>query len=298
MVFRMPSGVPQAERDVTRALNASALWQDLDLELRIEPVKTRIRLESIRGMLPVVRVLAVRDFKAKFKQSALGPLWIFLQPLALLAAFLVGFHSVASIGTAGVPYVVFVLVALGAWTYFQASLSMGAVSLVTNAQIIQRTACPRLAFPIASLIANLPSLAVPLVAGLVAAAVTGELSPRVLLLPLGLLWLFATTAGVVAITSALNVRYRDLLAVLPLILQVGVFFSPIGYQAADLPGVARTLIGLNPLTGVMEIWRWMILPINPPDWGLIAISGTVTVVLVIAGWFIFTRSEPTMADVV
>lgn len=294
----MASGRSPVVQDVRREPGASALWRDDDLELRIESVRTRIHLDNLATMLPVVRVLAIRDFKAKFKQSALGPLWIFLQPLALLAAFLVGFHSVAAIGTAGIPYVVFVLVVLGAWTYFQAALSMGAVSLVTNGQLMQRTACPRLAFPIASLIANLPSLAVPLVAGVAAAAFTGELSPRVVLLPLGIAWLIAVTAGTVAMFSALTVRYRDLMAVLPLMLQVGVFFSPIGYQAADLPGVAQTLLGLNPLAGVMETWRWMILPINPPDSGLIAISLAVTVVLVLAGWFVFTRSEPTMADVV
>ena len=290
--------MPQVEPDVLSVPDADVVWQDIDLELRLEPVKTRIHLNIIAAMLPVVRVLAVRDFKAKFKQSLLGPVWIFLQPLALLAAFLVGFHAVATIKTSGVPYVVFVLVALGAWTYFQASLSMGAVSVVTNAQLMQRTACPRLAFPIAALIANLPSLAVPLVAGVAAAAITGELSPRVLLLPLGLLWLIAATAGVVAMTSALNVRYRDLLAVLPLILQVGVFFSPIGYQVSDLPSWARIVIGLNPLAGVMETWRWMVLPIHPPSVGLIATSLAVTIVLVLAGWFVFTRSEPTMADVV
>ncbi len=294
----MASGRSEVVQDVQQEPGAIALWRDDDLELRIEPVKSRIRLGNIAVIFPVVRVLAVRDFKAKFKQSLLGPVWIFLQPLALLAAFLVGFHSVAAVGTAGVPYVVFVLAALGAWTYFQASLSMGAVSLVTNAQLMQRTACPRLAFPIASLIANLPSAAVPLFSGLAAAALTGNLSPRVLLLPIGLVWLIAVTAGTVALISSLAVRYRDLMAVLPLILQVGVFFSPIGYQAADLPGAAQLWLGLNPLAGVMEIWRWMILPIGAPNAGLVAISALVTVVLVLGGWFVFTRSEPTMADVV
>lgn len=294
----MVSGVPQVDPEIGRAPGADVLWQDVDLELRLEAVRTRIHPGDIAVMLPVIRVLALRDFKAKFKQSLLGPVWIFLQPLALLAALIVGFHAVATISTSGVPYVVFVLVALGAWTYFQASLSMGAVSVVTNAQLMQRTACPRLAFPIASLIANLPSLGVPLVAGITAAAVTGELSPRVLLLPLGLLWLLAVTGGVVMMTSALNVRYRDLLAILPLVLQVGIFFSPIGYQASNLSGVARALIGFNPLAGVMETWRWMILPIHPPAAGLIATSLAVTIAFVLAGWFIFTRSEPTMADVV
>lgn len=289
---------PQAIQDVQQDRGAVALWRDDDLELRIEPVKTRIRLSNLPAMLPVVRVLAVRDFKAKFKQSLLGPAWIFLQPLALLAAFLVGFRAVAVVSTSGIPYVLFVLVALGAWTYFQASLSMGAVSLVTNGLLMQRTACPRLAFPVAALIANLPSAAVPLVAGLAAAAITGDLSIRVLLLPLGLVWLLAVTAGTVAITSALAVRYRDLTAVLPLILQVGVFFSPIGYQASNLPSSIRLLIGLNPLAGVMEIWRWMVLPIGAPDWRLVAISAAVTAVLVIGGWMVFTRAEPTMADIV
>lgn len=294
----MVSSVTHIDPDVRYPPDVDVLWQDVDFELRLEAVKSRIHLGSIPAMLPVIRVLALRDFKAKFKQSMLGPVWIFLQPLALLAALVVGFHAVATVSTSAVPYGVFVLVALGAWTYFQASLTMGAVSLLTNAQLMQRTACPRLAFPIASLIANLPSLAIPLVAGVGAAAVAGELSPRVLLLPLGLLWLIAVTAGVVMMTSALNVRYRDLLAVLPLVLQVGVFFSPIGYQASNLPGVARVLIGFNPLAGVMETWRWMILPIHPPAAGLIATSLAVTIALVFVGWFIFTRFEPTMADVV
>lgn len=289
---------PRVLRTVRLAPTARGPGQELGPELLIEPVKTRIRLRHVASMGPVVRVLAVRDFKVRFKQSLLGPLWLVLQPLALLAAFLVGFHSVAAVGTDGVSYVVFVLVALGAWSYFQACLTTGSISLISNAQIIQRTACPRLAFPIASLIAGLPSVAIPLVAGMVAATVTGEISLRVLLLPVGLLWLFAVTAGTVTLVSALTLRYRDLLAILPLILQVGVFFSPIGYQSSDLPGIASTLIGINPLAGVMETWRWMILPIDPPDAGLMILSTIVTIVLLTAGWLVFTRSEPRMADLV
>jgi len=240
----------------------------------------------------------MRDFKAKFKQSALGPLWIVLQPLLLLFAFLVGFHSVADVGTEGVPFIAFVLTALGAWTYFQSALGMGAMSLLSNVQLLRRTACPRVAFPIATLIANLPAMVVPLTAALVVSAALGRLSVRVLLLGPGIVWLALVAAGSVGLASALTVRYRDLVAVLPIVLQMGMFISPVGYTVSDLPGLARTVVEINPLSGVIEMWRWAVLSTGPPDAITVILSGASTVVLVVAGWLVFTRSEPTMADVV
>ena len=275
-----------------------APWLDVGYEVRIEAVRSRIKLRQLGSIAPVIAVLAQRDFKAKFKQSLLGPAWIVLQPILLLCAFLIGFHSVADVGTAGVPYVAFVLAALGAWTYFQSALSAGAMSLLSNVQLLRRTACPRLAFPVATLIANLPSMLVPMIAAVIVAGVLGKLSTHLLLLPIGLLWLILVTAGTVAIASALTVRYRDLVAVLPLLLQVGMFVSPVGYEAADLPGIARTLVELNPLTGVMETWRWAILSVGPPTLVTGCLSLATTAALVISGWLLFTRSEPTMADVV
>jgi lipopolysaccharide transport system permease protein len=277
---------------------APTQWRDEGIEVRIEPVRTRISLRQLPSIAPVVAVLAVRDFKAKFKQSLLGPVWIVLQPLLLLFAFLVGFHSVANVGTAGVPYIAFVLTAIGAWSYFQSALSMGAMSLLSNVQLLRRTACPRLAFPTATLIANLPSMLVPMVAAVLLAGAEGRLSARLPLLALGIIWLWLVTAGSVAITSSLTVRYRDLVAVLPILLQVGMFVAPVGYQSTDLPGLARIVIELNPLTGVIDTWRWAILSISPPPLTTTLLSAASTVVLVVAGWLLFTRSEPTMADVV
>jgi lipopolysaccharide transport system permease protein len=273
-------------------------WVDAGYEVRVAPVRSRLRLRQLPAMRPVIAVLAMRDFKAKFKQSALGPVWLVLQPTLLLIAFLVGFHSVADVGTLGVPYVAFVLVALGAWTYFQSALGMGAMSLLSNIALLRRTACPRLAFPIASLIANLPSMAVPLVASVIVAGAIGRLSIRLLALPVGILWLVVVTAGAVGIASALTVRYRDLVAVLPIILQMGVFVSPVAYTVYDLPGITRTLVEINPLSGVIETWRWSILTTGPPSTSNLILSGASTVVLVVAGWLVFTRSEPTMADVI
>ena len=104
--------------------------------------------------------------------------------------------------------------------------------------------------------------------------------------------------GAVGVASALTVRYRDLVAVLPIVLQMGMFVSPVGYTVTDLPGVTRTIVEINPLSGVIEMWRWSILSTDPPTSATVLLSVASTLVLVIAGWLVFTRSEPTMADVI
>jgi lipopolysaccharide transport system permease protein len=262
----------------------------------IVPTKWRLRLRDLPKDVPVVRVLAARDFKVKYKQSLLGPLWLVIQPLALLAAFLVAFRGLGSVGSSGVPYVAFALVGLSAWTFFQASMMIGATSVITNYGFVRFTPCPRAAFPFAAVIASLPSFGVTALGALVAAAVTGQLSLRVVLLPIGLVWLFLLTMGVVAIASSLAVLFRDIISSLPLVLQVGLFLAPIGYPLAELSPVVRTLVELNPLTGVIEALRWMVLSSYGPSIEPIAVSLATTLLLVVSGWRVFSRVETTMAD--
>ena len=243
-----------------------------------------------------MRVLAARDFKVKYKQSLLGPLWLFFQPFALLAAFLVAFKGLADVSSSTFPYVAFALVGLSAWTFFQASMTIGTASLITNSNLVRFTSCPRLAFPIAGIVASLPSFAVPFVAALVAAAVNGALSPRVLLLPVGLAWLFVLTTGIVIITASLTVRFRDVLSAMPFLLQVGVFLAPVGYPLSELSPTVRALVDLNPLSGLIEAWRWMTLSGYQPSFEPIAVSLVVSPILIITAWRLFTRLETTMAD--
>jgi lipopolysaccharide transport system permease protein len=262
---------------------------------RIEAVKTRVRPRDLLRDLAVIRVLAARDFKVKYKQSLLGPLWLFFQPLALMAAFLVAFRGLADVQS-GVPYVVFALVGLTAWAFFQASMTIGTASLISNITLVRFTPCPRFAFPLAAVIASLPSLAVTGLAALIAAAVTGTLSPRVLLLPLAAIWLFLLTCGVVALVASFTVRYRDTLSAMPFLLQVGLFLAPIGYPLSELGSTVRALVDLNPLTGLVEGWRWMVISGYVPSFEPIAISLVETSLLVTIGWFVFSRLETTMAD--
>jgi ABC-type polysaccharide/polyol phosphate export permease len=261
----------------------------------IRPVKYRLTVADLWRDAPVVRVLTARDFKVKYKQSLLGPLWLVFQPLALLAAFLVAFRGLADIQP-GTPYVVFALVGLSAWTFFQASMTIGTASLITNLTLVRFTPCPRLAFPTAGVLASLPAYGVTILATLVAAATTGTLSPRAVLLPLGLVWLFLLTMGVVAVTSALTVRFRDILAAMPFLLQVGLFLAPIGYPLYALSEPVRTILDLNPLTGIIEAWRWMVLSGYHPSFEPIGVSLLLTGVLVLVGWRVFSRLETTMGD--
>lgn len=262
----------------------------------IVPAKRRLKLRHLPRQWEVVRVLAARDFKLKYQQSLLGPLWLIFQPLALLGAFLVAFKGLGNVRTSNEPYVVFTLVGLSVWSFFQASMTIGTASVITNLNYVRYTPCPRPAFPLAATLASLPSCAVVALAAIVGAVVTGHLSPRIVLLPIGLVWLFVLTAGVVGISAALAVRYRDVIQALPFLLQVGVFVVPVGYSLAGLSPVVRTIVELNPLTGLIEAWRWMILACYDPRLAPIAISLALTGALAIAGWRIFSRLETTMAD--
>jgi lipopolysaccharide transport system permease protein len=264
----------------------------------VMPAKRRIKVRDIFKHGAVIRVLAGRDFKVKYKQSLLGPLWLVFQPLALLAAFLVAFRGLGKVETSGIPYAVFTLVGLSAWTFFQASMTIGAAAILTNANFVRFTPCPRTTFPIAAVIASLPAFVVTAAGALIGAAATGVLSVRVLLLPVGLAWLFILTLGAVGLAGALAVRYRDVIQALPFVLSVGVFFAPIGYSLAGLSSVMRTVVEFNPMTGLIESWRWMMLSGYHPRVGPILVSLGMTCVLVVAGWLVFSRREPTMADVI
>jgi homopolymeric O-antigen transport system permease protein len=275
------------------SLAAPLEWPE---ERLIKPCKRRVRLRDLARDLAVVRVLASRDLKVKYKQSLLGPLWLFFQPLALLAGFLVAFQHFAGVKISGQPYAVFVLVGLSAWSYFQAAMTIGTAALVTNMNLIRYTPCPRLAFLSSSVISSLPTYVVTATGALVATAATGHLSARVLLLPMVLLWLALLTLACIAILGTLTVRYRDVTSALPFLLQVGVFLAPVGYPLSQLSPTVRAIVELNPITGVIEASRWVMLSGYEPAVRSILVALGVTALLAGFAWCYFSLRETTMAD--
>ena len=285
----------RTEQSVTEAVERPVRSLESTRVREIRPAKRRIRLSELPSDVPVIRVLTARDFKVKYKQSVLGPLWLVFQPFALFAGFLIAFRGRAAVGH-GIPYVVFALSGLSVWAFFQAAMTIGTGSIIANVQFVKLTPAPRLAFPLAGVLASLPSLLIPTAAAILAAAISGTLSIRALLLPLGFVWLFLLTVGVVAIGSSLAVRFRDIVSVWPFVLQVGLFLAPVGYPLAGLSHSLRGLIDVNPLTGLLEAWRWMMLSRYEPSGLSIAISLVATGAVVVLGWLVFSRLETTMAD--
>ena len=262
----------------------------------IRPARRRIKLRQILSDHQIISVLAARDLKVRYKQSLLGPLWLVFQPLALLVGFTVGFSGIADVKTGGVPYAVFALVGLTVWSFFQASATIGTACVLSNVQYVRYTPCPRGAFPAAAVIASLPAFLVTALGAVIAAAIAGDLSPRVVVVPLLAFWLIVLTLGVVWVTSSLTVRYRDINSALPFLLQVGTFLAPVGYPLGSLSSTAQAVVSANPLTGVIEAMRWATLSGYQPLASAIIVSAVATPVVVIAGWRLFSRLETTMAD--
>src|SRR4051794_22119640 len=175
-----------------------------------QPMRRRIRLRDVFGYGPLLRVLALRDLRARYKQSVLGPVWVVTQPLTLLAGFAVGFKAAAGVDTGSVPYGLFVIGGLVVYSYFQAAMMMGTPSVVQNFALVRYTSCPRLALPLATLFSTIPSMLVPLIALLIGSAISGNMGPEIVLLPLCLVWLLLFVAASVVVVSALTVRARDM----------------------------------------------------------------------------------------
>src|SRR3954451_5837880 len=264
-------------------------------EILITPVKHRISLRDLTRNAGLIRVLVARDLKVKYKQSVLGPIWLVFQPFALLVAFVVGFHSVGHVDTGGVPYALFTLTGLSVWVYFSSASITGAMSLIGNTNLVRYTSCPRLPLMVATLLASVPAFIVPAGAAIVAALADGYHPVSLVLAPVVAAWLFLLTVAFTAILSSLAVRYHDVPAALPFLLQAGVFFAPVAYPTDQLSGLARTLVSLNPLTGVIEAWRWCVLDVPPGGFALPA-SLLLTGVVAVLAWMVFGRLEVTMTD--
>lgn len=263
----------------------------------VRPVKRRVKLSELWTSREVARMIGQRDIKAKYKQAALGPLWLLIGPAGMLVAVTIAFSGVTSVSTGDVPYVLFALVGLFVWTYFQLSITIGASSIVGNSSLVKRSTAPRLALVFGALLGNLPAAAVMLAAALILAAAYGVLSLNALMAPLLLIWLLVLVGSVALMISSLAVRFRDVVAVIPLVIQAGLFVSPVGYPIEGAPPTIKLILTLNPISGLIEAWRWALLGL-PADATIVAISGVWTLVFAIAGWQFFTRLEPHFSDVI
>lgn len=271
----------------------------------------RVRIERTRGLgrllsphelwrfRAVALQIAMRDIKVRYRQTLLGAAWAVLQPVGTMVVFTLFFGHLAHLSSEGSSYALFSLAALVPWTYFSNAVVVGSNSLVTNSALVAKVYFPRIFIPAGVVTAGLVDLGIAAAILLVIVAASGtSFTVALLALPLLVVIAVAAALGVTAALSAVNVRYRDVQYVVPFATQLWLFATPIAYPSTLLHGAWRTVAALNPMTGVVEGFRWSVLGSPAAPWTLIGVSAASAFVLLAAGLLYFDRVERRFADVI
>ena len=243
--------------------------------------------------------LALREIKIRYKQTIMGASWAVLQPLFTMIVFTLIFGGLAQMPSEGIPYALFSYSGLLLWTYFQNALTLSGNSLVGNAQLLSKVYMPRIFIPTAPCLAGLVDYVIAATI-LAAMMVYYQFVPTaaILLLPLIVFLTFLLAAGMGYWLSSICVKYRDVKFVLPFFIQLLMFVSPVIYPTDIVGGNLQWLLSLNPLTGLLNAHRAVILGHVPVDYVGLAVSAAITIVIFISGILYLRRTEKYFADLV
>lgn len=258
-----------------------------------------LRLRELWEYRELLYFLVWRDVKVRYKQTVLGAGWAIIQPLLTMVVFTVFFGRLARIPSDGLPYPIFSYAALVPWTFFANGLAQSADSLAGNANLLRKVYFPRLTIPIAAVLSGLVDFTIAFVL-LLAMMIGYGIAPTVNILWLPALVVLAliTALGVGLWLSALNVQFRDVRYVVPFIVQFWMLATPIAYPSSIVPEPWRTWYGLNPMSGVVEGFRWALLGTASAPGPMLWVSTAVAIAVFVGGAFYFRRMERTFADVV
>jgi lipopolysaccharide transport system permease protein len=244
--------------------------------------------------------LAWRDILVRYKQTTIGIAWALIRPFLTMIVFTIVFGNLAKLPSGGAPYPILVFAAMLPWQFFSSALSECSNSLITNSNMISKVYFPRLIVPTSAVIVSFVDF---LISGiiLIALMVWYNFVPdwRILTLPFFILIAFAAAIGGGLWLAALTVEYRDFRYIVPFIVQIGLYISPVGFSSSIVPEQWRLLYSLNPMVSVIDGFRWAILGGNSTlFWpGFILSLGLVILFLVSGIWY-FRKTERTFADVI
>ena len=240
-----------------------------------------------------------RDLKVRYKQTVIGALWAVLQPFFTMIVFSIFFGNLAKIPSDGVPYPIFSYCGLLPWTLFSRGIAQASNSLVANTQLISKVYFPRLLLPIAAVVTGVVDFAIAFLV-LIGMMFYFGTPPawQILWLPIFLLVALMTALGVGLWLAALNVRYRDIKYVLAFITSIWLYATPVIYPSSLLEGRLAFLLELNPMSGVVEGFRWALLGVGVAPGRMFLISALGSSLLLVSGVFYFARLERTFADVI
>lgn len=259
-----------------------------------------LKLSELWAYRELLYYLIWRDIKVRYKQTFLGASWAVIQPFLTMVVFSLFFGKLAKMPSDGIPYPIFSYAALVPWTFFANGLTHSSNSLVGSSHLITKVYFPRLTIPIATVLSGVIDFALAFALLLVMMVYYGMTpTTNVVFLPLFLLQALVTALGVGLWLSALNVEFRDVRYVVPFIIQIWLFATPIAYPSSLLSEPWRTVYGLNPMVGVVEGFRWALLgTTSSASPTLLIVSSVTAILLLVSGAFYFRRMEKTFADVV
>jgi len=248
----------------------------------------------------LIYLMSRRDIVVRYKQSVLGALWAVIQPLTFAAVFSVFFGILIQIEAPyGIPYPLFAAAGMVLWLVFAEGLAACALSMVVSGSLLSKVYLPRLILPFASLMPRAFDLVIGFLVLIPIAWGFGYApSPSLLLFPVVFLLTGAVALGAGLWFAALNVKYRDIVMLVPFITMVGLFVSPIIYPITEVPQELQPLYALNPMSGILELWRFMFLPTAWPSATLLAIPVGVSLFLLVTGLIYFKRAEPQFSDII
>ena len=248
---------------------------------------------------PLIRFFVWRDLKVRYRQTVVGVGWAVFQPLSLMAIFSVFLSGIINIPGDQIPYWLFVFAGLIPWTLFAQSMAQAANSLVNHPDLIRKAAFPKLVLPTAAIGPYLVDFIIGSFFALAATGIVlGRLSLSMILLPFVGLLAALTSLAVGIGLSALNVKYRDVRYAAPFLIQTLLFATPVVYPISLAPEGIQNFIYLNPMTGVVELYRWSLFGGSFPGWTGVITSLAVGIVLLALSTWYFMRSEAYFADVI
>ncbi|HSE30144.1 MAG TPA: ABC transporter permease [Pyrinomonadaceae bacterium] len=267
----------------------------------IKPSKSwvSLNLRSLWEYRELLYFLTWRDIKVRYKQTVLGAAWAILQPLTTMLIFSLFFGRLVKVPSDGIPYPLFAFAALVPWTFFANGLNQSSNSLVSSANLLKKVYFPRLTIPLATVLAGVVDFVLAFAVLLLLMAFYRVIpTVNIIWTPLLLALAFVTSLGVGLWMSALNVRYRDVRYVVPFLVQIWLFATPIAYPSSLLSEPWRTIYGLNPMVGVVEGFRWALLGAKTAPGLMVLASALASLLILITGAYYFRHMEKTFADVV
>jgi lipopolysaccharide transport system permease protein len=259
-----------------------------------------LRLRELWNYRELLYFLIWRDVKVRYKQTALGAAWAIIQPFFTMVVFTLFFGNLGGFSKdVPIPYAIYTYAALVPWTFFANGLSQSSNSLVGSGPLIKKVYFPRLVVPIATVLSGAVDFVLAFVV-LLALMLFYAITPtiNIVLLPAFLLLALITSLGAGLWLSALNVEFRDVRYVVPFLVQLWLFASPVAYPTTLVPEAWRPLYGINPMVGVVEGFRWALLGAGAPPGPMVAASTLAALALLVSGAFYFRRMEKSFADVV